>query len=402
MALLAQTCSQIGADLPNSKPIIPPLEKPKNKDLNKPRTPSYIDVKGLGSSPPSKEKDDFVASPASDKSSPKTPSSHISPKSPREDVIPNGPKSSSESVKSSSSDSLSRSSVSSAQSSSLSTSTPSLSALSLAGKLPYPFPHPGYFGDAEALKNMPLGTFNPAAPGFGLYAEALARQMAGEAMASSHLASNLSSHPSALALRAAAGVFPPGLGHLANYSKMKPPGSADSIVPPPLCRDPYCNGCSSNSHHTPLVGGCPPGCTQCENSKSPIGSLSSARPYVCNWVAGDNYCGKCFTTSDELLQHLRTHTNLSTSDSASAVSMLNSMLNPYSLLPSPLAGYRYPPALGSSPLAASRYHPYAKPPGVPLPSPLSLSPSSTLPSHPLAAYYSPYSLFGSRPGSLHH
>jgi hypothetical protein len=32
------------------------------------------------------------------------------------------------------------------------------------------------------------------------------------------------------------------------------------------------------------------------------------RPYICNWIVGDNYCGKKFQNSEELLQHLRTHT----------------------------------------------------------------------------------------------
>lgn len=150
------------------------------------------------------------------------------------------------------------------------------------------------------------------------------------------------------------------------------------------CRDPYCTGCPSSNGLMPMVY--PSGClTQCDPPKVPLtgvgsttvtsstptpasssspqsaaaaaATTSSTRPYVCNWIVGDNYCGKRFGSSDELLQHLRTHTNLSTSDaslhlqstSASAVAAFNH----------PLLQRSYPtPPL--SPLSAARYHPYAK------------------------------------------
>ena len=36
----------------------------------------------------------------------------------------------------------------------------------------------------------------------------------------------------------------------------------------------------------------------------------SSEPYVCNWVSGSAsaYCGKRFANSDDLLNHLRSHT----------------------------------------------------------------------------------------------
>jgi hypothetical protein len=38
----------------------------------------------------------------------------------------------------------------------------------------------------------------------------------------------------------------------------------------------------------------------------------SGLPLVCNWVSsGNEHCGKRFSTSEELLQHLRTHTTSS-------------------------------------------------------------------------------------------
>lgn len=178
------------------------------------------------------------------------------------------------------------------------------------------------------------------------------------------------------------------------------------------CRDPFCSGCSMTPHP---VGKCPAGCTQCDHqvSKSSYaqqmqaahGSVAAAyahaqlaalaaasqMPYVCNWIAGDAaYCGKRFGTSDELLQHLRTHTS----------SMPESMLNPVTagLPPThPLFQRTYPtPPL--SPLSSSRYHPYSKPSLMPPSLPPSLA-GLPIPHPSLAQYFSPYSLYGPRLGN---
>lgn len=126
---------------------------------------------------------------------------------------------------------------------------------------------------------------------------------------------------------------------------------------------------------------------------------SSPHPYVCSWIAGDTYCGKRFPSSEELLQHLRTHTNISTTESSSLPLHL---LHHHSLLtghPSLPRSYPTPPL---SPLSAARYHPYVKstlphlPPGAPLSSAasaLSAASLSALTPHPLSAYYNPYSLY---------
>lgn len=187
-----------------------------------------------------------------------------------------------------------------------------------------------------------------------------------------------------------------------NYAnRMKMPGSngTDSLG----CRDPFCTGCSLNPHP---IGKCPTGCTQCEPASNSatkssyahqmsqafahaqLAALAAASqmPYICNWIAGDaSYCGKRFSTSDDLLQHLRTHT----------ASMPESMLNPATagLPPThPLLQRTYPtPPL--SPLSGSRYHPYSKPSVLPP----SLHPSLAglpLPHPSLAPYFSPYSLYG--------
>ncbi|XP_050710382.1 zinc finger protein Noc-like isoform X1 [Eriocheir sinensis] len=202
------------------------------------------------------------------------------------------------------------------------------------------------------------------------------------------------------------------------YARVKTANGTETVVP--VCRDPYCSGCQINAHAAQVVNGtCPPGCSQCSQIAAhtknlaalpgllpslPASTLSglypppglvggSHQPYVCNWIAGDTFCGKRFSTSEELLQHLRSHTNLSTSDSSLSLHALH-----HPLLAGHLPrGYPTPPL---SPLSAARYHPYAKPPlahlppTAPLPaSALSAATLSGLHPHPLSAYYNPYSLY---------
>lgn len=208
-----------------------------------------------------------------------------------------------------------------------------------------------------------------------------------------------------------------------SYARMKNSSGADTLVP--VCRDPYCTGCSLSSH---LLGSsnaasaktptsCPAGCTQCDHvskaasylgpspaaaayAHAQLAALAAASqlPYVCNWIAGDAaYCGKRFSTSEELLQHLRTHTSLAAVSESSAVL---SMLNPAQLPAThPLLHRTYPtPPL--SPLATARYHPYSKPSL--LPPSLSASSLASFPlGHPSLSPYSfpPYSLYGPRLGA---
>lgn len=191
-----------------------------------------------------------------------------------------------------------------------------------------------------------------------------------------------------------------------------------------VCRDPYCTGCPSSPHFLNKAAGqpCPPGCGQCEagaaaaaSSKSsasysphnPAASYAHAQlaaiavasqlPYMCSWIAGDGaYCGKRFSTSDELFQHLRTHT-ASMPDSVLSAAAAGGIPPNH-----PLFQRTYPtPPL--SPLSTARYHPYGKPSMLP-PSlaPPSLAGLPGLPPHPsLAQYFSPYSLYGPRMGSSH-
>uniref|UniRef100_A0A3Q2NS67 Zinc finger protein 703 n=1 Tax=Fundulus heteroclitus TaxID=8078 RepID=A0A3Q2NS67_FUNHE len=121
-------------------------------------------------------------------------------------------------------------------------------------------------------------------------------------------------------------------------------------------------------------------------------------PHACNWVSAGGPCDKRFATSDELLAHLRTHTALpvgmdskllsvSSSGPASCHLHLPHQSNPGSL-PSSLS-LRAPPSLG-----LARYHPYSK---VHLPSgPSSISLHSLPTTGP---YYPHYTLYSQRLGS---
>ncbi|TGZ56521.1 Zinc finger protein Noc [Temnothorax longispinosus] len=184
---------------------------------------------------------------------------------------------------------------------------------------------------------------------------------------------------------------------------------------------------SRNMHSAQIMmgaGSCPSGCTQCDHQKyglamalSSLGpmpppslsypsTLAGGRPYVCNWIAGESYCGKRFATSEELLQHLRSHTSLTGGDHAAAAASAAALLgNPH---PHPLlspsttlhraSGGSYP-APSLSPLGA-RYHPYGKPPTGPLPASLAASPYSAF--NALGPYYSPYAVYGQRIGAAVH
>lgn len=305
-----------------------------------------------------------------------------------------------------------------------------------------------------SIKDLPLGTFKPGAA--GLPASTAAYLGYSHGLPIDVMASSLMSQHVALKNGLVANPY---LG----YARLKTAGGpADGLMP--VCRDPYCTGCQLNSHllsstattaaaavvngklssvtSAAMPGSCPAGCTQCDHKPGggspygPLGAAASAAyahaqlaalaaatqlPYVCNWIAGDTaYCGKRFATSEELLQHLRSHTSVSTSGagasdpaSAAAAAAALSLLSPTAVgLPPthPLFARTYPtPPL--SPLATARYHPYGKPSpllppslsslGLPLPPPPP-PPTSTHP-HATAAglppYFSPYSLYGPRLGT---
>ncbi|XP_065094244.1 zinc finger protein Noc [Ochlerotatus camptorhynchus] len=222
-------------------------------------------------------------------------------------------------------------------------------------------------------------------------------------------------HHAAMLAAAYPGAAAAGANPYLSYTRVKTPSGGETLVP--ICKDPYCTGCQFSAHnHQMMMGGqCPAGCSQCDHQKYslamamgtlppgypyPPAATQPGRPYMCNWVMGDSYCGKRFNTTDELLSHLRTHTaNLS--DPAALA--LQQQLMPLSGIfpPSSLhRGYPNPPL---SPLSAARYHPYAKPGA--LPAGLSGSPYGAA-FNPAAfgQYYSPYAaaLYSQRMGAAVH
>ncbi|XP_051935969.1 zinc finger protein 503 isoform X1 [Hippocampus zosterae] len=212
--------------------------------------------------------------------------------------------------------------------------------------------------------------------------------------------------------------------------------SPPSIMSASLCRDPYCLSYHCASH---LAGAAGASCTHDSAAAAaaaanalkssyplmypthPIHGVHSSAPsfsghplypygfmlpndplpHVCNWVSANGPCDKRFSTSEELLNHLRTHTAFTGAEklisgypsssslaSAAAAAMACHMHMPPSGAPgSPgTLALRSPHhALGLS----SRYHPYSKSPlptpGAPVPVPAATGP-----------YYSPYALYGQR------
>ncbi|CAF1569860.1 unnamed protein product [Didymodactylos carnosus] len=138
------------------------------------------------------------------------------------------------------------------------------------------------------------------------------------------------------------------------------------------CSDPYCRHCLLA--HSQLSIPCTiPSCLQCELVR---------QPFVCNWISArdSTYCGKRYSTTDELLTHLRTaHTQ--------------------DYYQSALTSSRSP----TKPIPTHRFHPYTKPTITTNTSPSSMQNSSNAAAAALAnlpphhfGFYPNLPLFGSR------
>ena len=127
-----------------------------------------------------------------------------------------------------------------------------------------------------------------------------------------------------------------------------------------VCRDPFCSGCqlSHLQNYLPSSSSCCSSFPQCVHAQAashfasfPHPSLYGLsrfnnRPFLCHWTAGGSYCGKSFSSCEELLQHLKTHTLSSSAVNSSSFPSLGSY--PHSSL---LSGRH-------SSLDPLRYHPY--------------------------------------------
>lgn len=229
-------------------------------------------------------------------------------------------------------------------------------------------------------------------------------------------ANGFAAHHHAAMLAAAAGYPPNTQNPFITYTRIKTPSGGETVVP--ICKDPYCTGCQFSQHNQQMMLGipCPAGCTQCEQQKyglamamsglspnHPYASPAVDRPYMCSWIVSDGYCGKRCASSEELVQHLRTHTPNLSDPTATAVLMQAQQraiasMHPFGSLLSASPMHRgYPSGPQLSPLSSSaRYHPYGKPSPV----------SATMPGSPYATfnpaalssnpYYSPYALYSQR------
>ncbi|CAD1469315.1 unnamed protein product, partial [Heterotrigona itama] len=459
LALLAQTCSQIGADTPSNKSLLASLDKGSgnkstSKSTDQSREKSSPAVAVTSSASESSTKTTFkpyesclarekASSPDEQRSASshstsgrsRTPgsnnkrcSSNQSAASSVRTVTPQGRKTATpngDAARESPGCRISAANLSSGQlDSSTSSSQPAVvSSPSLQAKQQASYSPAGVLAMTDpSIKDLPLGTFKPGvslATSSSGYLGYTPPQIPIDVTASS-----LMSQQAALKNSLVAG------NPYLSYARLK--SSTDALMP--VCRDPYCTGCQLNSHllahsangkltssgTTAGAASCPAGCTQCDHKSQPPGSAvygalgvaayahaqlaalaaASQLPYVCNWIASDTaYCGKRFSTSDELLQHLRSHTSVSNGSgvadpSAAALSLLSP--SAVGLPPThPLFSRTYPtPPL--SPLATARYHPYGKPSPL-LPPPLSSLGLPLPPPHPhaaLPAYFSPYSLYG--------
>ncbi|XP_049828088.1 zinc finger protein Noc-like isoform X1 [Schistocerca gregaria] len=444
LALLAQTCSQIGADSPSSKPLIPPLEKQPSSKSSSSSASTLKNDSSTGGSGGARDKSSPASSAGSDlsvKSSFKPYESSVSQQhhqqrdktgSPQEDRAAatsgggNGsgrvrtPASTKSGGRCGSNQSASspRSSpvvgrktpasaaaaaaaaaVAAASSAASDAKSSSESPLAATTKVGFSPVASSLLDPTASLKDMPLGTFKPTASYLGAFPHFPVDLMAAAAAAAGGgAAAHLKGSP------------------YVSYARMKTPSGVDTLVP--VCRDPYCTGCQLSSQllaaaaasSTAGAGkGCPGGCAQCDHAgkaaflpaaaaaaayataHAQLAALASHLPYVCNWIgsaapsassaadgsaaaaaaAASGYCGKRFATSEELLQHLRSHTEAAVS---------------------PLFAHRAYPTPPLSPLATARYHPYGKPtPGALLPPGFPLHPHPGLP-----PYFSPYSLYGQR------
>jgi len=430
LALLAQTCSQIGAD--SNKPL-PSDKKKDGEDIKKEKsTPTPVEntrrspafkpyentTKKENVTSDSEDKANGTKTPSRDASSVRSPSNSSSSERAERTKEEGGRTSREGATSSASTTPIIRSGLEV-----LAGHPKDLPLGTYRAGIPPSLLHPGYAG----LENHPA--FRGAHPALlsSLYPTTLA------SMYPSHAAAALYS---SAGLSAASSMAPSLLSSpYLTYARVKTAGGGETVVP--VCRDPYCTGCPysvQNNHLLQSNGACPPSCTQCEQSKAALSALpglnslpsssivpassllpptsaaaaaaslysSSAssllsgppRPYVCNWIAGDAYCGKRFTSSEELLQHLRSHTSMSAE--ANSLSLLSNPLQAHAALfgaHSALASHRpgmpsYPPA-AVSPLtaAAARYHPYGKPASA-------LSSLSLAPSLPgLSPYSSPLSAY---------
>lgn len=429
LALLAQTCSQIGADSSAVKPL---LTVDKNKKNETSKSPSTISKTPKSNTLPSdsrmlafKPYETNVYTKIEDRPSSKSSSAN---ESVSDDRLRNGARVPSRNKTNSPEGLVQRNEIKSENGkftpSGLDRRSTSPDRASQRGASP--IIRSGLEVLHGGAKDMSLGGYKAATP-FGLNPLAALCCPPGMEQHVSNPAfrppfgSGFSHHHAAMLAAAAAG-YPgssstPTPGPYISYARVKTPSGGETIIP--VCKDPYCTGCPYSQHHQQMMMGapCPANCTQCEHQKYGLAMAMSSlppghpyaqlagRPLLCNMITGDSYCGKHFTNPDEYLQHVRTHTpNLNDPSAAAAAAAALAAQSQQAMMQHPLGslfaasalhrGYPTPPL---SPMSAARYHPYGKPGS--MPSTLPGSPYATFNPASLNPYYSPYAMYGQRLGA---
>ena len=287
LALLAQTCNQIGTD-----PSVGSGSTSKSGEAKKSKSTPTLEQRNDKSSPLLSDSGSMKSSAAhkkSDKSGETTPIPRATP--PRETCTSSSSNSArSKSISPKSAAASASSALHSGSSSSIQHALMTSSDPLAAYKSLIPAMHPAYLQAGSPFAAYPPFAFPNALDPLGAYANAL-----------NAVKSAMPPHSAGF----------PGFP----YGRMKSPaGPVDS------CRDPYCTGCPSSLAGSAAMAAmtmvCPVGCpgVQCEHPRIPIphvstssssssstpssapsisaGNPSANRPYVCNWIVGDNYCGK--------------------------------------------------------------------------------------------------------------
>merc|ERR1712072_250224 len=310
LQLLAQTCSQIGADPGNTK-----LSLDKTKDNNKKSSSSPALIVSDNASPGTQVNHSSSSRPVSFKPyesdrNNKTPSSVIS-------LSPN-------------SNSKHNSSTSPLTSSTTATSSASAGSTAAKTSTTSEAATPVIRSGMEVLAGQPKDLMS-------LYANPAFRPHS---------------------LGGAAAGYPPSLvppTSLAASLAAAAAGSlGTSVCRDPYCRDPTCPTAIYNAQLTAslMASGLPPGYAELFNAHKAAtaannpAAANGAGMFICNWNGREGYCGKRHASAEELLQHLRTHTNLSTSDSAIYSASAANFQRTYGSALSSLS-------------SASRFHPYA-------------------------------------------
>ncbi|KAE8591435.1 hypothetical protein XENTR_v10018446 [Xenopus tropicalis] len=441
LALLAQTCSQIGKPDPAPSKLSAVTGSSASGDKESKSVPlklSDIGAEDKSSFKPYSKHPDKKDQSASDKSGFRVPSAACppftprtgSPGSPRTPPPPSEPKASSECTDKKEMEQCAKTappdgSAHGRLSTELTHSEGTAGCKSLSAA-PSPTPASSSSSSSSVLGSGLVAPVSPYKPGHTVFPLPPASMSYPATLAGAYagyppqfLAHGVSLDPSKGSSLVGAQLSTLGCTGKSAASSPLTGASPPSVMTASLCRDPYCLsyhcasqlGAGATCAHDlksgyPLVypshalhGVSPPSLPG--HPLYPYGFMlpNDPLPHVCNWVSATGPCDKRFSSSEELLGHLRTHTAFP----GATDKLLPGYPSSSSLAAAAMACHMHMPPTGASPgpltlrsphhhplgLSSSRYHPYSKSPlpsgGAPVPMPAATG-----------HYYSPYALYGQR------